>query len=244
MPVPDFMSIIEGNFPYAYKPIGPAQVLAPYGSGVLDVVQWPHPTYWSTDINGTPDTINVEAAGENASATVRAWPNRIDLNSGGNTNDKRNLLGQEIRCENTIFETRMSIEDLTFSITSATTIFAFDNLNTTNDRGVQFTCPAGDTKIRFAPSKDVLFDETLYLTWTMNQGKAKNIFFRVFPKMGVAACAMGDPDNIICYADTSMVTSPNSTTDWTDCSWRIRSKQDSTTEKNIKFTKLTIENFA
>jgi len=245
----DFLQMIEGKMPYPYKPIGQPQLVFPDASGTL--VQWPKSDFWTTDLNGTPDTINIEAAG-----TSGDHPHRIKLNSGGNTNDIRDTHGQRTYCKNVVYETRLTVEDANFSAVSATNLFAFDNENMGSlgdaQRGVRFTNSDTSTYIRWEGSGTDSLRQTNFTydaehTWITDRTTGAMLYFRVFPTEGVAAFALNHPDNITCISDVSdYASAPNAsypTTDWTDCAWRIRVKQTSSTEKNLKTTRMVVENF-
>ena len=245
----DFLQMIEGRLPYPYKIIGHPQLVFPDASGTL--VQWPKSDFWTTDLNGTGSTIPVEVAGADGD-----HPHRINLNSGGSTNDIRDTHGQRTYCKNVVYESRLTIEDLGLSAVSVTNLFAFDNENMGSlgdaQRGVRFVNTNTTTYIRWegsgtASSRQTNFTYDAEHNWTTDRATGTTSYFRVFPKEGVAAYAKNHPDNITLISDVSDFTSaPNAaypSTDWTDCAWRIRVKQSSGTEKKIKATRMIVENF-
>jgi len=247
MSLQSFTSILEGSQPYPWREIGLNQEFAAIDG--TTAFQWPKSDYWTTDVNGSPSTFSVQPAGQDPAKTIRAWPNRVELISGTSSQDLRNVVGQEILTENCIVETRLTIEDCSFSTSSAVTIFAFDNKFGADNRGVQFSTSDARDRIIFAPGStgsQLEWNASVetYQTWASDNGKAKTLIFRVFPKLGLVAAALKEPTNIVVAASLDDVTGAASMNDMTDCSWRIRVKQNSSAVKTMYFTRMYVQNFA
>jgi len=236
----DYVSLLESGVNYPYRPVGIPQEILTYDG--TTVYQTPNPSYWTVEKDSVASAFDVNAAGA-FNANVAYMPEHLSLTTAASASSTVDVFGREMNIQQTIFESRLTIHDSIFPLTSTVFLVAFDNFNNSHTEGVQFSSNNLSMSVRWRPSGVENFNYGTDWLWTAYNSKPSDLIFRVFPQLGLACQCYQSINNVIVWSDLD-ATSSNPINDMTDAAWRIRLKTLTATARSCQLTRMTVENFA